>query len=45
MRMRTLARSALPLLLIAGCAKPEPPPEQAAETPAAPAMVHVTATD
>ena len=45
MRMRTLARSALSVLLIAGCGKTEPPAEQAAETPAAPAMVHVTATD
>ena len=45
MHMRTLAHFALPALLVAGCAKPEPPAEQAAEAPAAPAMVHVTATD
>jgi plastocyanin len=45
MHMRTLARSALPVLLIAGCAKTEPPAEQVDAAPAAPAMVHVTATD
>ena len=43
--MRSLARFALPVLLIAGCAKSEPPAEQATEAPAAPAIVHVTATD
>ena len=45
MRMRTLAGSALPVLLFAGCAKTEPPAEQAAAAPPAPAVVHVTATD
>ena len=45
MHMRMLVRFALPVLLTAGCARTEPHAEQAAEAPAAPAMVHVTATD
>jgi len=47
MQMRGSARLMLPALVLAACAKTEPPAEQAAAAPqpAAPAIVHVTATD
>lgn len=47
MRMRVLPQLVLPALVLAACAKTEPPPEQAAAppAPAAPNLVHVTATD
>lgn len=47
MRMRGLPRLLLPALVLAGCAKNEPPAEEAAAAPApaAPNMVHVRATD
>lgn len=47
MRMRELPRLILPALMLAACAKTEPPADQtaAAAAPAAPNMVHVTATD
>jgi len=47
MRMRVAPQLILPALILAACAKTEPPVEQAAAppAPAAPSMVHVTATD
>lgn len=47
MRIRGIPRLILPALVVAACAKTEPPADQAAAAPApaAPGMVHVTATD
>ena len=47
MRMRGFSRLLLPTMVLAGCAKTEPPAEQAAAAPApaAPNMVHVRATE
>jgi|KBSSwiStaDraftv2_1062776.scaffolds.fasta_scaffold136890_2 uncharacterized cupredoxin-like copper-binding protein len=47
MRMRGFSRLLLPTIVLAGCAKTEPPAEQAAAAPApaAPNMVHVRATE
>jgi hypothetical protein len=47
MRFTPLASFLVPALVLASCAKPEPAAEPAADAPAAaaPAMVHVTATD
>jgi len=43
--MPRFARSVLPILVVAGCAKSEQPPEQAPAQAAAPPTVHVVATD
>lgn len=47
MRSRVLPGLIPPILLVAACAKSEPPADQAADAPApvAPNLVHVTATD